>query len=35
MSKLTGTVTHVMRRFTLDKRGGTETATFNLSRKRF
>ena len=33
MSKLTGTVAHVMRRFTLDKWGGTETVVFNLSRE--
>lgn len=31
MKKLTGTVAHVMRRFTLDKWGGTETVVFNLS----
>ncbi len=33
MSKLSGTVTHVMRRFNLDKWGGTETVVFNLSRE--
>ena len=33
MSNLTGTVAHVMRRFTLDKWGGTETVVFNLSRE--
>lgn len=33
MSKLSGTVAHVMRRFTLDKWGGTETVVFNLSRE--
>ena len=33
MKNLTGTVAHVMRRFTLDKWGGTETVVFNLSRE--
>jgi len=33
MSKLTGTIAHVMRRFTLDKWGGTETVAFNLARE--
>jgi hypothetical protein len=33
MSKLNGTIAHVMRRFTLDKWGGTETVVFNLARE--
>ncbi|MGE4490653.1 MAG: glycosyltransferase family 4 protein [Kiritimatiellales bacterium] len=33
MSKLQGTVAHVMRRFVPDKWGGTETVVFNLARE--
>jgi glycosyltransferase involved in cell wall biosynthesis len=33
MSKLYGTVAHVMRRFVPDKWGGTETVVFNLARE--
>ena len=33
MSKLHGTVAHVMRRFVPDKWGGTETVVFNLARE--
>lgn len=33
MSKLRGTVAHVMRRFVPDKWGGTETVVFNLARE--